>query len=190
MAWTDAYVFFTDRKPGITASLAMRDREGKVLGVAGIDIALERLSHFLAGLKVGRTGKAMILDGSGRLVAYPDTERMLEWQKIRSGSCDIVVGTRSAVFAPARSLGIVIVDEEQEPSYCSEQNPRYDAVAVAAFRARETGAHLLLASATPSVESYYRAQTGVYNLVSLDERYGSMPLPACAGAGAGVACAP
>ncbi|MEA5051108.1 MAG: primosomal protein N' [Oscillospiraceae bacterium] len=107
-----------------------------------------------------------------------DTERMLEWQKIRSGSCDIVVGTRSAVFAPARSLGIVIVDEEQEPSYCSEQNPRYDAVAVAAFRARETGAHLLLASATPSVESYYKAQTGVYNLVSLDERYGSMPLPA------------
>jgi class 3 adenylate cyclase len=78
VAWTDVYVFFTDRKPGITASLAMRDREGKVLGVAGIDIALERLSHFLAGLKVGRTGRAMILDGSGRLVAYPDTERMLE----------------------------------------------------------------------------------------------------------------
>ncbi|MEA4911322.1 MAG: primosomal protein N' [Oscillospiraceae bacterium] len=106
-----------------------------------------------------------------------DTERMLEWQKIRDGACDIVVGTRSAVFAPAKALGVIIVDEEQEASYCSEQNPRYDAVSVAAFRARQTGAHLLLASATPSVDSYYKAQSGAYNLVSLDERYGNMPLP-------------
>ncbi len=109
--------------------------------------------------------------------ALSDTERMLEWQKIKDGTCDVVVGTRSAVFSPARELGVIIVDEEQEQSYCSEQNPRYDAAAVAAFRARETGAHLLLASATPSVESYYKAESGAYNLVSLDERYGNMPLP-------------
>lgn len=109
--------------------------------------------------------------------ALNDTERYLQWLRIKSGECSVVVGTRSAVFSPARSLGLIIVDEEQETSYRSEKNPRYDAVAVARFRARETGARLLLASATPSVESYFAAKSGKYNLVELDERYGNMPLP-------------
>ncbi len=109
--------------------------------------------------------------------ALSDTERQLEWDKIRNGACDIVVGTRSAVFAPVRKLGIIIVDEEQEMTYISEQTPRYAAGQIAAFRAKENGAHLLLSSATPSVESYYKAQAGTYNFVGLGERYGEMPLP-------------
>lgn len=107
-----------------------------------------------------------------------DTERYLQWLRIRSGEYRVVIGTRTAVFSPARELGLIIVDEEQEASYRSEKNPRYDAVSVARFRAKETGAKLLLASATPSVESYNKACEGRYNLISLDERYGDMPLPA------------
>ncbi len=106
-----------------------------------------------------------------------DTERQLEWDKIRDGSCDIVIGTRSAVFAPLTNLGILIVDEEQEQTYVSEQNPRYSAAAVAAYRARYQNAHLVLSSATPAVETYYRARNGQYNFVALEERYGNMPLP-------------
>ncbi len=106
-----------------------------------------------------------------------DAQRQIQWEHIRSGDYDVIVGTRSAVFAPVRRLGLIIVDEEQEQSYVSEQNPRYDACAVAKFRARENGAKLLLASATPSVVSYYLATQGAYNLVSLAERYGKMPLP-------------
>lgn len=110
--------------------------------------------------------------------ALSDTERQLQWDKIRAGDCDVVVGTRSAVFAPLKNPGLFIIDEEQEGSYVSEQNPRYAAGRVAAFRAKYHGAHLLLASATPSVESYYLAERGRYNLVTLNERYGNMPLPA------------
>lgn len=110
--------------------------------------------------------------------ALSDSERQIQWEKIRAGECDVVVGTRSAVFAPLRDPGIFILDEEQETSYISEQNPRYAAGPIAAWRAKHHGAHLLLSSATPSVESFYRAQRGLYNLVELDERYGNMPLPA------------
>ncbi len=109
--------------------------------------------------------------------ALSDSERQIQWDNIRAGSYDVIVGTRSAVFAPLKSPGIIIVDEEQEQSYVSEQNPRYDACAVARFRAKESGAKLLLSSATPSVESFYHAKTGVYNLVTLRERFGQMPLP-------------
>ncbi len=107
-----------------------------------------------------------------------DTERTLQWKRIKDGECDIVVGTRSAVFAPLKDMGLIIIDEEQEESYNSDQAPRYRAAAVAALRARENGAHLLLASATPSVETYHGAVNGRINLVELNERYGAVPLPA------------
>lgn len=106
-----------------------------------------------------------------------DTERQIQWERIRSGEYDVIVGTRSAVFAPVRRLGLLIIDEEQEQSYVSEQNPRFDACDVAKFRVKENAAKLLFASATPSVATYYQAQKGVYNLVTLAERYGNMPLP-------------
>lgn len=107
-----------------------------------------------------------------------DSERQLQWLAARSGECDIIAGTRSAVFAPVRDLGLIIVDEEQEQSYCSEHSPRYNAVAVARHRAARCGAHVLLASATPAVESYYRAESGTYGLVEVEQRYNDVPLPA------------
>ncbi len=109
--------------------------------------------------------------------ALSDTERTLQWKQIKDGSYDIVVGTRSAVFAPLKNMGLIIIDEEQEESYNSDQAPRYRTVRVASLRAREQGAHLLLASATPSVETYRLAAEGKINLTELEERYGSVPLP-------------
>lgn len=107
-----------------------------------------------------------------------DSERLVEWQKIKSGECSVVVGTRSAVFAPVNRLGLIIVDEEQEQAYISEQNPRYSAVAAARVRAKLCGCHVLLSSATPSVADYFRAASGKSQLVKLTKRYLDMPLPA------------
>ena len=76
--WTDVYIFFTDRKPGITASKAFRDDNGELLGVVGVDIELENLSRFLGDLQIGRNGRAMIIDEAGRLVAFPDLDRMMK----------------------------------------------------------------------------------------------------------------
>ena len=109
--------------------------------------------------------------------ALNHTERLLQWQMIQDGGADIVVGTRSAIFSPLENIGLVIIDEEQEHTYRSESAPRYSAHEVARQRAAENGALLLLASATPSTESYYAAQHGRTQLVRLTERYGGNPLP-------------
>ena len=109
--------------------------------------------------------------------ALNHTERLLQWQMIQDGGADIVVGTRSAIFSPLENIGLVIIDEEQEHTYRSESAPRYSAHEVARQRAAENGALLLLASATPSTESYYAAQHGRTQLVRLTQRYGGNPLP-------------
>ena len=109
--------------------------------------------------------------------ALNHTERLLQWQMIQDGGADIVVGTRSAIFSPLENIGLVIIDEEQEHTYRSESAPRYSAHEVARQRAAENGALLLLASATPSTESYYAAQHGRTRLVRLTKRYGGNPLP-------------
>ena len=109
--------------------------------------------------------------------ALNHTERLLQWQMIQDGGADIVVGTRSAIFSPLENIGLVIIDEEQEHTYRSESAPRYLAHEVARQRAAENGALLLLASATPSTESYYAAQHGRTQLVRLTKRYGGNPLP-------------
>jgi len=104
-------------------------------------------------------------------------ERMDEWRRIKEGHAQIVLGTRSAVFAPVRNLGLLVIDEEQEHTYQSDKTPRFHARDIARLRCRYHRALLLLASATPSVESYHAAQTGRYELVELGQRYGSQPLP-------------
>ena len=109
--------------------------------------------------------------------ALNHTERLLQWQMIQDGGADIVVGTRSAIFSPLENIGLVIIDEEQEHTYRSESAPRYSAHEVARQRAAENGALLLLASATPSTESYFAAQKGRTQLVKLTKRYGGNPLP-------------
>lgn len=104
-------------------------------------------------------------------------ERYDEWKRIKSGLVDVVVGTRSAVFAPVQRLGLLIMDEEQEYTYKSENNPRYHARDVAKFICVQENALLLLGSATPSVESMYGAVSGKYKLFRMDKRYNQQALP-------------
>ena len=110
--------------------------------------------------------------------ALNHTERLLQWQMIQAGGADIVVGTRSAVFAPLKNIGLIVLDEEQEHTYRSESAPRFDAREVAKRRAVDHGALVLFASATPSVESYQAALEGRYTLYKLTRRYAGQPLPA------------
>ena len=103
-------------------------------------------------------------------------ERYDQWKRVKSGDARVVVGTRSAVFAPC-TPGLLILDEEQEHSYKSESAPRYDAKEVAIWRGAREGALVVLGSATPSIESMYRAKTGLYRLYTLCQRYNGRPLP-------------
>ncbi len=105
------------------------------------------------------------------------TERREQWRRIADGESKIVMGTRSAIFAPFTALGLVVIDEEQSDSYISQSSPRFSAKEVATMRCRYHSAPLLLASATPSVESYHAASTGRFNLVELTERYSKSGLP-------------
>ncbi len=104
-------------------------------------------------------------------------ERYDQWKRVRSGAAKVAVGTRSAVFAPAENLGLIILDEEQEHSYKSENSPRYDAREVALWRGGKEHALVLLGSATPAVETMYRAKTGIYRLYRLSHRFGGRALP-------------
>lgn len=105
------------------------------------------------------------------------TERYDQWKRIRRGEVKVVLGTRSAVFAPISNLGLVIMDEEQEPTYVSENPPRYHTRDVAQFRCAQSGALLLLGSATPTVETMYYARGGRYQVFSLYRRYNERTLP-------------
>ncbi len=109
--------------------------------------------------------------------SLPEGERYDQWKRARSGDAKVVVGTRSAVFAPCESLGILILDEEQEHSYKSENSPRYDARQIALWRGIKEKALVLLGSATPAVETMYRAQKGDMQLYTLPNRYNGKHLP-------------
>jgi len=104
-------------------------------------------------------------------------ERVDEWKRISSGAVKVVVGTRSAVFAPLRNIGLIVLDEEQEHTYKSENSPRYHARDIAKYRVVREGALLLLSSATPSVESMFSAKTGKYKLFTINSRYNKKELP-------------
>ena len=109
--------------------------------------------------------------------SLPPTERYDQWKRIRSGEATVIVGTRSAVFAPSENLELIILDEEQEHSYQSENSPRYSAKEVALWRGVKEGALVLLGSATPSVETMYHARQGHYSLYQLKNRYNGKSLP-------------
>lgn len=104
-------------------------------------------------------------------------ERLDEWKRVKNGMAQIVIGTRSAVFAPFEKISLIVIDEEQEHTYKSESAPRFHARDVARFRAAWQGALLLLASATPSMESFAKAKAGVYTLYRMNQRYGKAALP-------------
>jgi primosomal protein N' (replication factor Y) len=105
-----------------------------------------------------------------------DGERYDQWQRIRRGDVDVVVGTRSAIFAPLANLGLIVVDEEHDGSYKQEESPRYHGRDVALVRARASGALAVLGSATPSLESYHNAQAGRYELLTLHRRVLDRPM--------------
>jgi primosomal protein N' (replication factor Y) len=107
-----------------------------------------------------------------------DGERHDQWQRIRRGDVDVVVGTRSAVFAPVHAVGLIIVDEEHDGSYKQEESPRYHGRDVAVVRGRQAGALVVLGSATPSLESFHNAQNGRYDLLTLERRVLDRPMAA------------
>ena len=109
--------------------------------------------------------------------SLPATERYDQWKRVKNGEAKVVVGTRSAVFAPCPNIGLMILDEEQEHSYKSENTPRYSAKDVALWRGIKENALVLLGSATPSVESMFYAKSGIYTLYTLKERFGGKALP-------------
>lgn len=131
------------------------------------------LTPQLLGLLVAYFGQQVAVLHSSLSAA----ERYDQWKRVRSGDAKVIVGTRSAVFAPCPNLGLMILDEEQEHSYKSENNPRYCAREVAIWRGVKEKAMVLLGSATPSIETMYHAKQGHYRLYTLRERFNGHPLP-------------
>lgn len=147
---------------------AVQDQKGVIVMVPEIALTPQMISIFAS-----RYGDDVAVFHSGLSMG----ERLDEWKRVRRGLAKIAVGTRSAVFAPFEKIGLVIMDEEQEYTYKSESAPRYHAREIAKRRCMEHNCMLLLSSATPSVESFYRAKTGTYSLHILKNRYGSAKLP-------------
>ncbi|MEE1038242.1 MAG: primosomal protein N', partial [Eubacterium sp.] len=104
-------------------------------------------------------------------------ERYDQWEKIRKGDCDIVIGARSAVFAPVENIGLIVLDEEHESSYKSDQTPKYDTVEIAAKRTTHYNGIVLMGSATPSITILKRCEDGIYEKLYLSERYNKVQLP-------------
>jgi len=139
--------------------------------------ALVLVPEIALTLWVGRLVRARFGEGVAVLHSgLPDIERTREWWRVRRGEARVVVGTRSAVFAPLENLGLIIVDEEQESSYKQDETPRYNGRDTAVYRAHLEGAVALLGSATPSLETYHNARAGKYRLLKLASRVENRPL--------------
>ncbi len=130
------------------------------------------LTPALAGRVRARFGERVAIQHSG----LSDGERHDQWHRVRGGEVDVVVGTRSAVFAPLDRLGLVVVDEEHDTSYKQDESPRYHGRDVAVVRAQQAGALAVLGSATPSLETFHNAQRGRYALASLARRVADRPM--------------
>jgi primosomal protein N' (replication factor Y) (superfamily II helicase) len=176
--WLVAGEFSTALLYGVTGS-------GKTeVYLGAIEAALSRgrtaivlVPEIALTLWVGRLVRARFGDRVAVLHSgLPDIERAREWWRVRRGEASVVVGTRSAVFAPLENLGLIIVDEEQESSYKQEETPRYNGRDTAVYRARLEGAVALLGSATPSLETFHNARAGKYKLLKLASRVENRPL--------------
>jgi primosomal protein N' (replication factor Y) len=176
--WLDAGIFTTGLLYGVTGSGKTEVYLGAVEAtLARNKSALILVPEIALTLWCGRLFRARF--GAGVAVlhsALPEVERAREWWRVRRGEARVVVGTRSAVFAPVENLGLIVVDEEQEASYKQEETPRYHGRDVAVVRAKLEGAVALLGSATPSLESFQNARSGKYHLLQLDSRVENRPL--------------
>lgn len=139
-----------------------------IMLVPEISLTPQMLRNFRARFS---SGVAMLHSGLSQ------GERYDEWKRLLTGEARIVVGARSAVFAPLKNVGLIVIDEEHDASYSSESNPRYNTCDIARFRAEYNGGKLVLGSATPSIESFLLAQKGEYALVSLPERISRHGMP-------------
>ncbi len=175
--WLDAGVFTVGLLHGVTGSGKTEVYLNAVDSVlARNKTALILVPEIALTLWIGRLCRARF--GAGVAVlhsALPEVERAREWWRVRRGEARVVVGTRSAVFAPVENLGLIVVDEEQEASYKQEETPRYHGRDVAVVRAKLEGAVVLLGSATPSLESFQNARSGKYHLLQLDSRVENRP---------------
>lgn len=184
-AFNTLYKLYKEEKPnvsllyGVTGSgktsvfmklieKCFKEGKGTILMVPEIALTPQLIKIF-----VSRFGENVAVFHSGLSLG----ERLDEYKRVLRGDAKIVLGTRSAVFAPLKNIGLIVLDEEQEASYKSQQTPRYHARDIAKFRCNAHKALLLLSSATPSIESNYLAEKGVYNKVTLNERYGTATLP-------------
>ena len=152
---------------------ALANGMGAIVLVPEISLTPQTVERFKARFSSGplRTGVAV-------LHSHLSTgERHDEWHKIRQGRARIVIGARSAIFAPVEPLGLIVVDEEHEPSYKQQEAPRYHARDVAVVRGHREGAVVVLGSATPSMESYYNAKRGKYTLLELPKRAYDQKMP-------------
>lgn len=131
------------------------------------------LTSQFVNLFISRYGSGVAVIHSG----LTDWQRFDMWKKIKSGEIKLVVGTRSAVFAPFENIGLIVIDEEHEFTYKSEFSPRYDTREVAAHRCKNSKGMVVLSSATPSIKSYWLAKSGKYNLCEIKSRYGQATLP-------------
>ena len=148
---------------------ALEKGKGAIMLVPEISLTKQIIDRFM-----DRFGASRIAVLHSRL---SPGERHDEWTRIRRGDARIVIGARSAVFAPMEDIGVVIMDEEHEQTYKSDMTPKYETVEVALKRAMEHGAKLILGSATPSVVSNYRCGTGLYKKVELTKRYNEVEMP-------------
>jgi len=146
----------------------IKDGRGAIVLLPEIALTPQTLGIFCS-----RYGDSVAIIHSG----LSQGERLDTHMRIKDGKAQVVIGTRSAVFAPLPKLGLIVIDEEQEHTYKSDMNPKYHARDIARFRCAKNNALMLLSSATPSLESYYKAVTGKYTLIKLKERYGNAKLP-------------
>lgn len=146
----------------------LNKNKNAVMLVPEISLTPQMVSRFIK-----RFGEKIAIFHSGLSLG----ERYDEWKKMRDGRASVVIGARSAVFAPFENIGIIIIDEEHESTYKSDMLPRYNTKEVAAFRAKQNNAVLLLASATPEVVDYYAAKTGTHELIELKKRVNNRKLP-------------
>ena len=147
---------------------AVEDNKGVIVMVPEISLTPQFINIFKS-----QFGNDVAVFHSGLSLG----ERLDEYKRVLRGMAKIAVGTRSASFAPFKNLGLIIMDEEQEHTYKSESNPRYQAREIAKFRAARNNALLVLSSATPDIETYYHAENGRYSLNTLKKRYGNAILP-------------
>ncbi|MHB1419296.1 MAG: primosomal protein N' [Bacillota bacterium] len=149
-------------------SLALQQGKGAIVLVPEISLTPQTVERFST-----RFGDQVAVLHS----ALSPGERFDEWRKINNGEVQVVVGARSAIFAPVKKLGIIVIDEEHETGYKQDVDPKYHTREVAWWRARYHKALLILGSATPSLESYFRAETGTYRLIRMQQRVNRRPLP-------------